>query len=80
MQLKHMKAKRARLSKEFILKIGFTILIIVLSIVWLKRKEIAEMKFTQKKMEFIKAVYNQDIDSAKQVLEEMVDSSFYLIK
>lgn len=73
-----MKGVRSRLSNGSLIKIGFALLILVLSIVWLKRKEIAEMKFTQKKMEFIKAVYNQDIDSAKHVLEEMVDSSFYV--
>ena len=36
------------------------------------------MKFTQKKMELIKAVYNQDMDSARHVMEEMIDSSFYV--
>ncbi len=73
-----MKGVKSRFSKESLIKIGLVLLIAVLSIVWLKRKEIAEMKITQKKMEFIKAVYNQDLDSAKNVLEEMVDSSFYV--
>ena len=64
--------------RESIIKLGFIVFLVILAIFWIKRKEISEMEITKKKMEMFKAIYNQDIDSAKQIMEEMVDSSFYI--
>ena len=69
---------RIKLSRSTVIKIGFLALCLIMSIVWMKRKEIAEMKITQKKMEVLHALYKQEFDSARHVIEEMVDSLFYL--
>jgi len=64
--------------KRLLIKFAGFILFIILLTVWIKRKEIVEMEISQKKMEIFKALYNKDIDSAKLILEEVIDSSFYL--